>query len=149
MAAWTPFCRKKRNFEHKAQCKDEEWCPYCGMTNPDFISQRPVTSSNDVILVSSSPPAQQTTSRHDRFEQLERTSEAVRQLGHSRQARPERPHAGSLALTNRPRSIGNANAAAGTRDRPVSQSHKVILHLFYGTTYDYDLFQCDNWNQIG
>ena len=42
---WTPFCRRRQNYEHAIDSKDDLSCPYCGQANPNRIGQNPVRPS--------------------------------------------------------------------------------------------------------
>jgi len=143
---WTPYCSKKRDYEHAAHCIDDISCSYCGMANPEFLDpSSPPEADREIIEISSSPPAQQSQSTH-RFQQLDKSSEIARQQSIARtqtqQKKQERPHAGSLALSARPKLPQNRQSQL------ISQTFAVNIYAFWGTIYDIDLHLCHDWTSL-
>lgn len=142
---WTPFCKKRQDYEHEIHCKDDISCSYCGMANPRFLDESPrsATVSPEVILIESSPPAHQSSSTQ-RFSQLDKSSEIARQqsITRSKQKKIERPHAGSLALSARPK------PSKTSRSQLISQTFAVNIYTYYGIIYDIDLHLCHEWTPI-
>lgn len=138
---WTPFCRKRRNYEHAVHSKNDLSCPYCGQANPDRIGQNsgrhdstPMMNPADVIVLNS-PPALQTASSRA-FPQLERASEMARQhsIAKTKKAKTERSHAGSAPISK------------SSRNQPIiSQGYRVNIYTFCGIIEDPDLYLCNDW----
>ena len=148
MASWTPFCKNRRSYEHAIHHGNDVSCPYCGMDNPDYdtyeeYSEPIITAtSNEVITVEdSSPPSLQSTST-SRLS-LDKASEIARQqsISRTKQMKPERPHAGSTALSSRPK-----NPPKGSQ--LVSQSFPVNIYVYRGTLFDVELGLADKWTPI-
>ena len=109
----------------------------------DHSSLSLIFSSTEIIDLESSPVAHQSTSTH-RFQQLDKSSEIARQqsIARTQQKKSERPHAGSLALSSRPKLPQNS------RSQLISQTFAVNIYAFYGTIYDIDLHLCHDWTPI-
>jgi hypothetical protein len=156
---WTPFCRRKEQFEHAIHCVNDISCPYCGMVNPntpmcqDIISRpkTPTPSSgqrNTPIEISSSPPAHQSTS--STFPQLDQTSETARQQS-IRQSQTQRstqlrPHAGSKILSSRPQITRVQKSQSA---HPIPQKFGVTVIIYTGFLYDFELGFGDRWKSRG
>ena len=102
---------------------------------PRIQNSEPIITaiSNEVISVEdSSPPSLQSTST-SRLS-LDKTSEIARQqsISRTKQTRPERPHAGSTALSSRPK-----NPPKGSQ--LISQSFPVNIYVYRGTLFDVEL----------
>ena len=148
MASWTPFCKNRRSYEHAIHHGNDVSCPYCGMDNPDYdtyeeYSEPIITAtSNEVITVEdSSPPSLQSTST-SRLS-LDKASEIARQqsISRTKQMKPERPHAGSTALSSRPK-----NPPKGSQ--LISQIFPVNIYVYRGTLFDVELDLADKWTPI-
>ena len=156
---WTPFCRRKEQFEHAIHCVNDVSCPYCGMANPntpthqDIISRpkTPPQSSGQrdtPIEISSSPPAHQSTS--STFPRLDQTSEIARQQS-IRQSQTQRstqlrPHAGSKILSSRPQITRGTKVQLA---HPVIQKFGVTVIIYTGFLYDFELGFGDRWKSRG
>ena len=77
---WTPFCRRRQDYEHAAHCGESISCSYCGMANPQFVRQStlPANTDREVILIESSPPEYQ-SALTQQFSQLDKISETAHQ----------------------------------------------------------------------
>ena len=144
--SWTPFCRKKQDYEHAVHCIDDVSCSYCGMANPQFIAQlSPPDSDHEIIEIPSSPPAQQSQSTHQ-FQQLDKSSKIAHQQSivktQAQWKRQEQSHAGFLALSSHPKLPQNCQLQL------ISQIFAVNIYAFYDTIYDIDLHLCHDWTSI-
>jgi hypothetical protein len=98
-SSWTPFCPQRASYKHNNECKNLQACPFCGQANPLFtnLPQSP-------ILITSSPPAMQTTLiPSEQFQTLSRTpSQNARQVAIRKTQKPtiEQPNIGSKVLSS-------------------------------------------------
>ena len=116
------------------------------MTNSQIIAQlSSLNSDHEIIEISSSLSAQQNQSTHQ-FQQLDKSSKIAHQQSivktQAQRKRQERPHAGSLALSSRPKLPQNRQSQL------ISQTFAVNIYAFYGTIYDIDLHLCHDWTPI-
>jgi hypothetical protein len=134
---WTPFCAQKANYEHAIQCKDTIACPYCGLCNPDKV----------ISIPDDSPPARRSTAHtvSSRFLSLESTEgPTARQDAIARAQKEERPHAGSLIHSTRPKS------SVATKGKLISvrRTFAVNIHLHVGDLLDPELMIYEDWQTI-
>ena len=142
---WTPFCKRRWDYEHAVHCAEDISCSYCGMANPQFLgwSSPPANLNLNVILIDSSPPAHQSASTHQ-FQQLDKTSETACQQSilWTQQKKPDWPHAESLVLSTRTKLSKNSQSQL------ISQIFAVTIYIYYDTIYDIDLHLCHDWISI-
>jgi hypothetical protein len=133
---WKPYCSQRANYSHEVECLDAIACPYCGLANPAHV-----------ITIPDSPPARQSTSHHisPRFEILNpASSNFARQNAIKKHQQEDRPNAGSLIHSSRPKTtlIPKSKLAAIQRKFPV------YFHLYLGYLDDPDLKVYSDWQLI-
>ena len=138
---WTPFCRKKWDYEHTVHYHKDISYPYYDMANPQLLDWSSL--SHEVILIESSSPAHQNSST-PQFPQLDKFSEIARQqsIHQTQQKKHEQPHAGSIALSTHPK------LPILPQSQLISQSFTVNIYVYTGVLYDVELYLCSEWTSI-
>jgi hypothetical protein len=151
---WTPYCKNKSSYDHAEHHGGDVSCPYCGMDNPEYRGKQSTPAVNPnptnppIIVLGSSPPAQQTAATRNNIllSSLDRESETARQqsIARTQQKKSDRPNAGSIALSARPKL-----PKPGTlQSQLITPSYVVHVYVWRAATVDLDLELCENYESI-
>lgn len=148
--AWSRFCTERPGYCHYTSSAHHAACPYCGEANP--IKQEPVreTPPPEVIDLSDSPPALQSTRfAPSRFAVLDQQGNGARSksIKQTKQTPQSQPNAGSLVHSSRqPANPSMSLSSPIPRTPPL----KLELRIAVNEMIDFQLYTYDNttWRTI-
>jgi hypothetical protein len=153
---WGYYCSMKPGVIHSIDCPNDLVCEHCGKTNPEPPSKINNTHVNPQIIEISdddnaaAPPALRSIDERPirvlpRLDPEPANVARQNAIKKTQQKDIERPHAGSIIHSFRPKQI---TVSSGRTIASVKKGFRLLLILFFGEQDDARLGTYANWKQI-